>query len=462
MERYKARLVAQGFSQKYGIDYDETFSPVVRFESIRTIIALAASFKLKLNQMDIKTAFLNGELKEDIYMQQPEGFVVKESGKLVCRLKRSIYGLNQLARCWNTELDYCLKEIGFSQLDCDPCTYNRIVDGNVFVIAVYVDDIILAGHNDDIMNKVKIAIGNKFNVTDMGEMHHFLGVKVVQNYTVGKIWIGQSTYAKELLIRFKMEESNPTDTPVDVGMKLMKGKDGESVNKEKYQSVVGSLLFLSTRTRPYIAYAVGTTARFSASPTKSHWTAVKRILRYINGTLDLGLLYSNEESVNLVGFSDADWAGDQNDRKSTSGYIFQLSNGAVSWRSKKQSCVALSTAEAEYMALSSAFQEAAWMRQLLSGLIGIQVDSLGPTLIFEDNQSTICMSKNHQFHGRSKHINIKYHYVREQVAAGNIELEYCKSDDMLADIFTKGLNGPGFKKLRSMIGMTSEIKSSQD
>ena len=395
-------------------------------------------------------------------MQQPEGFVVKESEKLVCRLKRSIYGLKQSSRCWNTELDYHLKEMGFSQLDCDLCTYIRIVDGNVFVIAVYVDDIILAGHNDDIMNKVKIAIGNKFNVTDMGEMHHFLGVKVVQNYTVGKIWIGQSTYAKELLIRFKMEESNPTDTPVDVGMKLMKGKDGESVNKEKYQSVVGSLLFLSTRTRPDIAYAVGTTAKFSASPTKSHWTAVKRILRYIKGTLDLGLLYSNEESVNLVGFSDADWAGDQNDRKSTSGYIFQLSNGAVSWRSKKQSCVALSTAEAEYMALSSAFQEAAWMRQLLSGLIGIQVDSLGPTLIFEDNQSTICMSKNHQFHGRSKHIDIKYHYVREQVAAGNIELEYCKSDDMLADIFTKGLNGPRFKKLRSMIGMTSEIKSSQD
>ena len=242
----------------------------------------------------------------------------------------------------------------------------------------------------------------------------------------------------------------------------MKGKDGESVNKEKYQSVVGSLLFLPTRTKPDIAYAVGTTARFSASPTKSHWTAVKRILRYIKGTLDLGLLYSNGESVNLVGFSDADWAGDQNDRKSTSGYIFQLSNGAVSWRSKKQSCVALSTAEAEYMALSSAFQEAAWMRQLLSGLIGIQVDSLGPTLIFEDNQSTICMSKNHQFHGRSKHIDIKYHYVREQVAAGNIELEYCKSDNMLADIFTKGLNGPRFKKLRSMVGMTSEIKSSQD
>ena len=237
VERYKARLVAQGFSQKYGIDYDETFSPVVRFESIRTIIALAATFKLKLNQMDVKTAFSNGELKEDIYMQQPEGFVVKESEKLVCRLKRSIYGLKQSARCWNTELDYHLKEMGVSQLDCDPCTYIRIVDGNVFVIAVYVDDIILAGHNDDIMNKVKIAIGKEFNVTDMGEMHHFLGVKVVQNYTVGKIWIGQSTYAKELLIRFKMEESNPTDTPVDVGMKLMKGKDGESVNKEKYQSV---------------------------------------------------------------------------------------------------------------------------------------------------------------------------------------------------------------------------------
>lgn len=448
--RYKARLVAQGFSQKFGLDYDETFCPVVRFESVRTVIALAAQHGLQLQQMDVTTAFLNGELQEEVYMKQPEGFAVRGKEHLVCKLNRSIYGLKQSPRCWNAVLDDKLKRMGFAQTTGDPCIYTAL-EGEMFIIAVYVDDILLAGKSDERMTQVKEALAKQFKMKDMGELHHFLGVKIIQQPEAGRVWIGQPAYTRSVLEKFGMENSKPINTPVDVSMKLVKATDdSEKVDQAEYQSAVGSLLYLSTRTRADIAYAVGSVARFCAEPTKQHWMAVKRIMRYLNGTLELGMLYSEAEKKECVGYSDADWAGDLNDRKSTSGYIFQMSGAAISWRSKKQTCVALSTAESEYMALASAAQEAIWMRQLLSD---IKSKPTGATLIFEDNQSAICMTKNPQFHGRAKHIDIKYHFVREQVTNGNIELKYCSTDDMIADILTKGLNYTQFSKLREMAGV---------
>ena len=452
VERYKSRLVARGFTQKPGIDYDETFSPVVRFESIRTVIAVAAKNSLNLHQMDVKTAFLNGELEEDIYMQQPEGFVEKGKENYVCKLNRSLYGLKQAARCWNTALDNQLKAMKFSQCTSDPCIYLQEIEGTLFILAVYVDDIILGGACESLIKSIKAALSSRFAVTDMGKLHHFLGVKVVQN--VGNIWIGQAAYCKDLLVRFRMDQSNSTETPMDVSCRLLKSEaDDESCSKEMYQSAVGSLLYLSTRTRPDISFAVGNVARFNAQPNSTHWSAVKRILRYIKGTTNLGLLYVKGDGV-LVGYSDADWAGDHNDRKSTSGYVFQLSGAAVSWRSKKQSCVALSTAEAEYVALSSATQEAIWMKQLVSSIL--QERSEKPIVVYEDNKSAICMTKHQQFHGRSKHIDIRHHFVREKVAANEVEVRYCKSVDMIADILTKPLSAPKFNKLKSMLGMVLE------
>ena len=228
-------------------------------------------------------------------------------------------------------------------------------------------------------------------------------------------------------------------------------------DRERYQSAVGSLLYLSTKTRPDISYAVGVVARFSAKPTNIHWSAVKRIFRYLNGTTNLGLLYKHQTDVGLYGYSDADYAGDRNDRKSTSGYVFLISGGAISWKSKKQSCVALSTAEAEYMALASTIQEAIWLRQLLSNLHQNKPNTSEATTIFEDNQSAIWMARNQQCHGQSKHIDVKYHFVREKVSEGVIELRYCDTTNMLADMFTKGLNGPQFKKLKKGIGMINSI-----
>ena len=452
IERYKARLVAQGFSQKEGIDYDETFSPVVRFESIRTVLALAAQFGLSLHQMDVKTAFLNGELKEKIYMKQPPGYVVKGKEELVCLLHKSLYGLKQSARCWNEELDSQLKAMKFRQSSYDPCIYVRSEGSEVFIIAIYVDDMIFGGENEATISKVKKIVAEIFDVEDMGKLHHFLGVKISQkpNY----IWIGQPAYTKALLKRFSMENSNAVDTPFDAGTKLIKTQESDKLcDKTKYQSAIGSLLFLSNRTRPDISFAVGKTSRYSSNPSNTHWSAVKRILRYLNGTVHFGLTYMRHESEKLVGYSDADWAGDLDDRISTSGYIFKLSGGPISWRSKKQTCVALSTAEAEYMALACAVQEAIWLERLVSDLLGSNEE---PVTVYEDNLSTICMGKNQQYHGRTKHISIKYHFVREKVAADVVRIPYCKSENMLADIFTKPLCAPRFKKLCEMIGMMNQ------
>ena len=456
VERYKARLVAQGFAQRYGQDYDETFCPVVRFESVRTVIALAAKYGLKLHQMDITTAFLNGDLKESIYMKQPEGYTVKGKEKFVCKLKKSLYGLKQSPRCWNEALDKHLKKMGFEQANSDPCIYTAS-GGELFLIAVYVDDIILAGRSDQRMKEVKDAIAGKFTVKDLGELHHFLGVKVIQNKESNSIWIGQETYARELIKKFKMEESNAVSTPIQLGSNLVKAvEEDDMFDQEIYQSAVGSLLYLSTRTRPDISYAVSSVARFTSKPTKQHWTAVKRIFRYLNGTISLGLLYSKDKEKECTGYSDADWAGDVNDRKSTSGYVFKLSGAAISWRSKKQSCVALSTAEAEYIALASATQESVWLQELLSSM---KETIVKPATIFEDNKSAICLAKNPQYHGRAKHIDIKHHFIRQRVQDGDIKLEFCKSEDMIADMLTKGLSSYQFAKLREMAGLKKKPNS---
>ena len=371
---------------------------------------------------------------------------------MVCKLKRSLYGLKQAPRCWNITLDHQLKKMGFVQTPSDPCLYVSS-EVELFIIAVYVDDILLAGKSDKRMKEVKRALSAQFEVKDLGDLHYLLGVAVNQNHAEKSIWIGQPTYTSTILEKFGMKEAKPIATPVNTDSKLVKATEkDELVDKYLYQSAVGSLQYLSTMTRPDITYAVSNVAKFCSNPTKEHWTSVKRIMRYLKGTQNYGLLYKKVNS-NTVGFSDSDWAGDIDDQKSTSGYIFQVGGTAISWRSRKQSCVALSTAEAEYIALSHAAQEAIWLRQLDTDL---QSEPQEPTVIYEDNQAAICMSKNPQSHGKSKHIEIKYHFIREQISKKNIELKYCQTENMVADMLTKGLGKERFQKLIKLAGLTEQ------
>ena len=340
IERYKAQLVAQGYAQQRGLDYDETFCPIVGFESLRSVISIAVQHDMHLHQVDFTAAFLNRDLSEEVYMKQPTGFIKEAEEHLVCKLKRSLYGLKQSPRCWNHILDKELKKMGFNQSTGDPCIYISKSGGEMLIIGVYVDDIILAGRDLKQVEKVKATLAKSFDVKDLGELKYFLRVSVRIDRSNQSVWIGQPSYTKNIPKKFGMENARPISTPVDTGTKLTKATESsEPVDQSIYQSAVGSLLYLSTKTRPDIAYAINNIARFCSNPTKEHWTATRRIFRYLRGTANCGLLYKKTDSDALVGYSDADWGGDPDDLKSTSGYCFQIGGTLVSWKSKKQSSV---------------------------------------------------------------------------------------------------------------------------
>ena len=427
-ERYKCRLVAQGYTQAQGIDYHETFPPVARFGSIRTLLAIAAKREMYVHQMDVHTAFLNGKLDEDIFMGQPEGFEVEGKEDMVCHLHRSLYVLKQSPRCWNKELSCHLVKSGFQQSIADPCVFFHWKNGKLNVVSIYVDDLILVVDLMEDLQKTKAELSARFKMKDLGQLRYCLGI--VCNVSDGKICINQKPYIDNLVKRFGLSNACGVSTPADACVKLV-ADDGISrpADPKLYQQIVGSLQYAAGGTRPDI---VGTVAKYCHQPSELHMTAAKRILRYLKQTKDLNLTYVRNSPEAIVGYSDADWAGD---RRSTSGNVFLL-GGAITWSSRKQSSAALSTVEAEYMALSVATQEAIWLRHIQKEL---GVTNTGPTLIFEDNQGAISMAKNPVFHKRTKHVQIRYHFGREAVEQGTITLEYCRTDDMLADSFTKGL-----------------------
>ena len=344
-----------------------------------------------------------------------------------------------------------LESIGFKHSEADPCVYVRN-NSSLIIIAVYVDDLIVMSENQEQLKDIKHCLKARFEMKDMDELHYCLGISVERSDCGREIHIHQKKYLKDLLSKFGMEDSKPVSTPMDINVKLEKN-DGVSKNVDPilYQSMVGSLLYAAVATRPDIAQAVAAVSKFNSCPNESHLTAVKRIFRYLKGTLEFVLKYMQSDfGLELLGFSDADWAGDLDNRRSTTGNLFMLANGVITWLSKRQVTVSLSTAEAEYVALCSATQEAIWLRRLL-GELGW--DQEKPTKIYEDNQGTIAMSKNPVNHSRTKHIDIKYHLVCDAVQNNLIELEYCQTEKMLADIMTKPLARGQFEMLRAKMGI---------
>ena len=396
VDRSKARLVAQGYSQVKGLDYDEVFAPVARNTSVRSLLALANAHDLEIHQMDLKTAFLNSALDCEIYMSQPEGFVDPYRPSHVCKLKKSIYGLKQSARCWNITLDEYLKSVGYRQSNADGCVKSvKEANGRIsfVILGVYVEDIIPVSNNLAMLKAEKVALGERFQMTGQGEIHYLLGVSIKRDRESKTLTISQSHYIEKVLKNFGMENCKPISTPLEPGRKFQQlTPSDEPFDVHTYQQSIGCLTYMSAATRPDIAAAVGVLSQYMSKPSRDHWMGVKHVFRYLKGTLKYGLKFSvNAEEPELFGYSDGDCAGDTETRRATSGYVIQFGSGTISWSSREQSTGSKSTTEAEYVSLSSAAQEAIWLRRLMKDL-GRQMDA--PTTIYEDNQGAIELAKN--------------------------------------------------------------------
>lgn len=429
-QRYKARLVAKGYAQKEGIDYDETFSPVVRHSTIRFLVALAAEKKMKIFQMDAITAFLQGELTESIFMEQPEAF--NDGTNRVCKLNRAIYGLKQAGRVWNRKLDSFLTNAGYVKSKCDPCVY---IKGNL-IIAVYVDDLLIFYSDIKKLDETRKLLHTHFKMKDIGQAKCCLGIRI--NQSTEFIELDQSKYVTFLLEKFGMSQSKPSKTPSELNQKLTKNMVDEKnslTGMVPYQELVGSLLYLANGTRPDIAYAISEASRFNNDHSEVHWTAAKRILRYLRGTVDLKLRYKSN-GTKLHAFCDADWGSENDDRKSRTGFVVIMAGAAISWCSKKQSIVALSSTEAEYIALSSTIREILWITQLREE---IECKPSATAEVFCDNQSTIKLASSEAYRPRTKHIDIRLHHVRDQLNAHVIDLSYIKTENQVADSLTKSV-----------------------
>lgn len=327
--RYKARLVVKGFSQKKGVDFEEIFSPVVKMSSIRVVLAIAASMDLEIEQLDVKTAFLHGDLDKEIYMEQPEGFAVKGKENLVCRLKKSLYGLKQAPRQWYMKLESFMSDHGYNRTSSDHCVFfKKFTDGNFIILLVYVDDMLIVGHDASKIDKLKKELSKSFAMKDLGAAKQILGMKIFRDRKKKKLWLSQEQYVEKVLERFNMSKSKPVSTPLAGHMKLSSTQcptsetEKEEMQQVPYASAVGSLMYAMVCTRPDIAHAVGVVSRFLSNHGKEHWVAVKWIFRYLRGTSRLCLKFGDNQIL-LEGFTDADMAGDVDSRKSTSGYLSQ-------------------------------------------------------------------------------------------------------------------------------------------
>ncbi|KAK1601384.1 hypothetical protein QYE76_037226 [Lolium multiflorum] len=441
---YKARLVAKGFRQIQGVDYDETFSPVAKLKSVRILLAIAAFFDYEIWQMDVKTAFLNGDIEEELYMVQPKGFVDPKNADKVCKLQRSIYGLKQASRSWNRRFDKVIKDFGFIQCHGEACIYKKVSGSSVAFLILYVDDILLIGNDIELLSSVKGYLNNSFSMKDLGEASYILGIKIYRDRSRRLIGLSQSTYLDKILKKFRMDESKKGFLPMLPGKVLSKtqgpatAEERERMSQIPYASAVGSIMYAMLCTRPDIAHAVSLTSRYQSDPGMEHWTAVKNILKYLKRTKDMFLCYGGDQELVVTSYTDASWNTDPDDSKSQSGYVFILNGAAVSWASSKQCTVAKSSTESEYIAASEASSEAVWMKRFIVEL-GVVPSALDPLVIYCDNMGAIANAHEPRSHKRLKHIKLRYHSIREYIEDGEVKICKVHTDLNVADPLTKAL-----------------------
>lgn len=452
--KYKARLVAKGFSQQYLVDYNETFAPVSRMTSFRIIAAIANQYDLMLHHMDVKTAYLNGELKETVYMRIPEGITHKEPNQ-VCRLNKALYGLKQSARCWFELFDKVIRDYGFINSKVDRCIY--ILKGNdkrdnVYLV-LYVDDLLICTGSQVRMDELKTYLMKRFLMVDLKEIRFFLGIKIQRSGN--KLTLDQSAYIKTVLEKFNMVDCNPVKTPLVSNINFI-NLESEIEYNAPCKSVLGCLMYIMLCTRPDICYAVNVTSRYAAKNNIEVWNTLKRILRYLKSTINFKLTYKRQVNKELVqGYVDSDWGGSfGTNRRSTTGFVFKMFESCtICWNTRKQNTVADSSTEAEYMALAEAVKESCWIKQLVQS-IDFKIDS--PIGIFEDNAGCIKIANNPSCHKNTKHIDIKYHISRERIESKDIVLISIPTEFQQADVFTKSLPAERFIKLTRALGVDEE------
>ncbi|KAK1626816.1 hypothetical protein QYE76_001131, partial [Lolium multiflorum] len=441
---YKARLVAKGFRQIQGVDYDETFSHVAKLKSVRILLAIAAFFDYEIWQMDVKTAFLNGDIEEELYMVQPKGFVDPKNANMVCKLQRSIYGLKQASRSWNRRFDKVIKDFGFIQCHGEACIYKKVSGSSVAFLILYVDDILLIGNDIELLSSVKGYLNKCFSMKDLGEAAYILGIKIYRDRSRRLIGLSQSTYLDKILKKFRMDESKKGFLPMLPGKVLSKtqgpatAEERERMNQIPYASAVGSIMYAMLCTRPDIAHAVSLTSRYQSDPGMEHWTAVKNILKYLKRTKDMFLCYGGDQELVVTSYTDASWNTDPDDSKSQSGYVFILNGAAVSWCSSKQCTVAKSSTESEYIAASEASSEAVWMKRFIVEL-GVVPSALDPLVIYCDNMGAIANAQEPRSHKKLKHIKLHFHSIREYIEDGEVKICKVHTDLNVADPLTKAL-----------------------
>lgn len=453
LERCKARVLARGDKQIKGKDFKHTFSPVAKFTTVRVLIALAAAKGWCLHQLDINNAFLHGYVEEEIYMHPPKGYTKAKPGQ-VCRLIRSLYGLRQAARQWNLELSKHLLSIGYVQSKQDYSLFIKTdVTGSFTAVVAYVDDLLVTGNNDSEVMALKKSLHTAFTIKDLGPLKYFLGIEVSRNES--GILLNQRKYILDLLRDTGMEDCKPALFPLPRNLNLSTQNGPPLEDPEIYRRLIGKLLYLNM-TRPDISFAVQQLSQFLQAPAQTHLSAALHVLKYLRGTINLGIFYSASNDLALTAYCDADWGSCPFSAKSLTGYAIFLGDSLISWKTKKQKTTSKSTCEAEYRSMSYTTSELIWLEGLLADL---HVKIPQPIDLFCDNIAAKYLAENQVFQERTKHLKIDCHFVRDYVVSGFIKILHVRSALQLADILTKALGSDHHHFLSSKLGLVCQPPS---
>ncbi|XP_074290587.1 uncharacterized protein LOC141617305 [Silene latifolia] len=446
IERLKARLVVFGNHQVEGLDYGETFAPVVKMVTIRAFLSVAAVKNWELHQMDVHNAFLHGDLDEEVYMRLPPGFSRGKEGK-VCRLKKSLYGLRQAPRCWFAKLTASLKNFGFVQSYSDYSLFYFSRGTVRLFVLIYMDDLVIAGNDPSEISKFKAYLSDCFHMKDLGKLKYFLGLEVSRSKE--GIYLSQRKYALDIISETGLLGSKPVATPIEQNHRLGLASGPPSPDAESYRRLIGRLVYLAV-TRPDLSYAVHILSHFLSNPGSEHMAAAHRVVRYLKGSPGQGILLRADSSLSLRGWCDSDWGGCPTSRRSITGWFVTLGDSPISWKTKKQQTVSLSAAEAEYRSMAQLVYELKWLKCLLSSL---DVAFAAPISIFSNSKSALDLARNPVFHERTKHIEIDCHFIRDAITDGLVLPTHVSTTDQLADIFTKALGVPQFTYLLRKLGI---------